>query len=188
MTVGASGPDLFRCFVSADPSDGGQVRHRRRGAARAIAASSITRCNFFDTTGKGRELEKQARERQETSKPIAVPATRLAMGLGFRRRGGQGRRPGRLGPGQGRPSSAAGLRLFPAQRVRCGFADCTITATAASRRTVPPSACTSRRSGDTKPWKGHGPARPLLAHPAGRGITASSGRMEVLRGVQVVLA
>lgn len=81
MTIGASGPDLFRCFVlptkltedkfvtavEVRPGNGRIVHHT---------------LNYFDTSGKGRELEKKQREKDDKQSDCG-PGYSAAMGLGF---------------------------------------------------------------------------------------------------------
>ncbi len=81
MTVGASGPDLFRCFVL--PTKLTEDKYVtavevRPGNSRIVHHS----LNFFDTSGKARELEKKE-HLQEKKEPDHGPGYSVAMGLGF---------------------------------------------------------------------------------------------------------
>jgi peroxiredoxin len=83
MTVGASGPDLFRCFVMPTKLTEDKfvtAVEVRPGNSRIVHHT----LNFFDTSGKGRELEKEARETKETKQVDRGPGYTAAMGLGFR--------------------------------------------------------------------------------------------------------
>ncbi|HEY7328298.1 MAG TPA: redoxin domain-containing protein [Gemmataceae bacterium] len=82
MTVGASGPDLFRCFVL--PTNLTEDKfvtavEVRPGNSRIVHHT----LNYFDTSGKGRELEKKAREQKENKNGDLGPGYSAAMGLGF---------------------------------------------------------------------------------------------------------
>lgn len=82
MTVGASGPDLFRCFVL--PTNLTEDKfitavEVRPGNSRIVHHT----LNYFDTSGKGRELEKKAREEKESKQGDFGPGYSAAMGLGF---------------------------------------------------------------------------------------------------------
>jgi peroxiredoxin len=82
MTVGASGPDLFRCFVlPTNLSEDKFVTavEVRPGNSRIVHHT----LNYFDASGKGRELEKKAREQKETKQGDVGPGYSAAMGLGF---------------------------------------------------------------------------------------------------------
>ncbi len=81
MTVGASGPDLFRCFVL--PTNLAEDKYvtaveLRPGNNRIVHHS----LNFFDTTGKARELEKKERQRKDSGQDQG-PGYSVAMGIGF---------------------------------------------------------------------------------------------------------
>lgn len=83
MTVGASGPDLFRCFVL--PTNLTEDKFVTAVAVRPGNSRIVHHTlNFFDTTGKGRELEKEAGETKETKQGDRGPGYSAAMGLGFR--------------------------------------------------------------------------------------------------------
>jgi peroxiredoxin/cytochrome c553 len=87
MTVGASGPDLFRCFVLPTRLTEDKfvtAVEVRPGNSRIVHHT----LNFFDASGKGRELEKQAREK-ETKQGDRGPGYSAAMGLGFRPAAGE---------------------------------------------------------------------------------------------------
>lgn len=82
MTVGASGPDLFRCFVLPTnlPEDKFVTAVEVRPGNSRIVHHTL---NYFDTSGKGRQLEKQAREQKENKQGDSGPGYSSAMGLGF---------------------------------------------------------------------------------------------------------
>jgi peroxiredoxin len=87
MTVGASGPDLFRCFVL--PTNLTEDKfitaiEVRPGNSRIVHHT----LNYFDTSGTGRKLEKKEREKQESGGRQPPdgdrgPGYSAAMGLGF---------------------------------------------------------------------------------------------------------
>lgn len=82
MTVGASGPDLFRCFVL--PTNLTEDKfvtavEVRPGNSRIVHHT----LNYFDAGAKGRELEKKAREQKESKQGDSGPGYSSAMGLGF---------------------------------------------------------------------------------------------------------
>jgi peroxiredoxin len=84
MTVGPSGPDLFRCFVL--PTNLTEDKfvtavEVRPGNSRIVHHT----LNYFDTSGKGRELEKKAHEKQASGEQHGDfgPGYSAAMGLGF---------------------------------------------------------------------------------------------------------
>jgi peroxiredoxin len=82
MTVGASGPDLFRCFVL--PTNLTEDKfvtavEVRPGNSRIVHHT----LNYFDTSGKGRQLEKKAREEKVNKHDDSGPGYSAAMGLGF---------------------------------------------------------------------------------------------------------
>ncbi len=82
MTIGASGPDLFRCFVL--PTNLTEDKfvtavEVRPGNSRIVHHT----LNYFDTSGKGRELEKKAREERNDENGDCGPGYSAAMGLGF---------------------------------------------------------------------------------------------------------
>jgi hypothetical protein len=82
MTIGASGPDLFRCFVL--PTHLTEDRfvtavEVRPGNYRIVHHT----LNFFDTSGQGRKLEQKARTKEDTHSDHG-PGYSSAMGLGFR--------------------------------------------------------------------------------------------------------
>jgi peroxiredoxin len=87
MTVGASGPDLFRCFVLPTKLTEDKfvtAIEVRPGNSRIVHHT----LNYFDTSGKGRELEKKEREKQasggrEPADADHGPGYSAAMGLGF---------------------------------------------------------------------------------------------------------
>jgi peroxiredoxin len=88
MTIGASGPDLFRCFVLPTKLTEDKfvtAVEVRPGNSRIVHHT----LNFFDASGKGRELEKKAREEKETKQGDRGPGYSAAMGLGFRAGAGE---------------------------------------------------------------------------------------------------
>lgn len=88
MIVGPSGPDLFRCFVL--PTHLSEDKFVTAVEVRAGNSRIVHHTlNFFDTSGKGRELEKKAREEKETEQGDRGPGYSSAMGLGFRPTAGQ---------------------------------------------------------------------------------------------------
>ena len=87
MTIGASGPDLFRCFVLPTKLTEDKfvtAVEVRPGNSRIVHHT----LNFFDASGTGRELEKKARETKESKQGDRGPGYSAAMGLGFRRTAG----------------------------------------------------------------------------------------------------
>ncbi|HEY7428157.1 MAG TPA: redoxin domain-containing protein [Gemmataceae bacterium] len=81
MTIGPSGPDLFRCFVL--PTNLTEDKYVtavevRPGNNRVVHHS----LNFWNTSGKGRELEKEERLKEKKG-PDHGPGYSVAMGLGF---------------------------------------------------------------------------------------------------------
>jgi peroxiredoxin len=82
MTVGATGPDLFRCFVlPTNLSEDKFVTavEVRPGNSRIVHHT----LNYFDISGKGRELEKKEREKKSDNQDDRGPGYSSAMGLGF---------------------------------------------------------------------------------------------------------
>jgi thiol-disulfide isomerase/thioredoxin len=83
MTVGPSGPDLFRCFVipSGLTEDQFVVAWEVRPGNKRIVHHTL---NFFDLTGKGRELEQKekARPKKPDEQDIG-PGYSVGMGIGF---------------------------------------------------------------------------------------------------------
>ena len=118
MTVGASGKDVFRCFVMPTglTEDKEVVAIEVRPGNKRIVHHSL---NFFDTTG-------QARTRGEGKGEEARPGSRpgVCRGDGHRLHPtlGEGRRPGWLGAGSASPLLARGLRLSAAEGFRCDLA------------------------------------------------------------------
>lgn len=83
LTLGATGKDLFRCFVlpTGLTEDKFVVAVEVRPGNKRIVHHSL---NFFDTSGKARELE--LKERQRVKKPDESdrgPGYSVSMGLGF---------------------------------------------------------------------------------------------------------
>ncbi|HWG47723.1 MAG TPA: redoxin domain-containing protein [Gemmataceae bacterium] len=98
MTLGASGPDLFRCFVL--PTNLSEDRfvtavEVRPGNSRIVHHS----LNFFDTSGKAREMEKQERLKDKKGQDHG-PGYSVAMGLGFTAQAGTVGGVGGWAPGQ----------------------------------------------------------------------------------------
>ncbi len=82
MTVGASGPDLFRCFVLPTKltEDKFVTAVEVRPGNNRIVHHTL---NYFDTSGKGRELEQKAQEQKDDKQGDSGPGYSAAMGLGF---------------------------------------------------------------------------------------------------------
>ncbi len=81
MIVGPAGTDLFRCFVL--PTNLTEDKYVtavevRPGYSRVVHHS----LNFWDTSGKGRELEKEERLKEKKGQDRG-PGYSVAMGLGF---------------------------------------------------------------------------------------------------------
>jgi len=98
MTLGASGPDLFRCFVL--PTGLTEDKYVtavevRPGNSRIVHHS----LNFFDTSGKARELEKKERDKENKGQDRG-PGYSVAMGLGFIPQAGSVGGVGGWAPGQ----------------------------------------------------------------------------------------
>ncbi len=83
IVVGAGGPDLFRCFVLPTKltEDKYVVAVEVRPGNNRIVHHTL---NYFDLTGKGRELEKEAHEKEKGKQVDCGPGYTAAMGLGFR--------------------------------------------------------------------------------------------------------
>ena len=82
MTLGPSGPDLFRCFVL--PTNLTEDKYvtaveLRPGNSRIVHHS----LNFYDLSGKARALEKKARQKDDGKQSDHGPGYSVAMGLGF---------------------------------------------------------------------------------------------------------
>ena len=88
MTIGAGGPDLFRCFVLPTKltEDKFVTAVEVRPGNNRIVHHTL---NFFDAGGKGREMEQNAREEKETKQGDRGPGYSAAMGLGFRPAAGE---------------------------------------------------------------------------------------------------
>jgi peroxiredoxin len=90
MTVGASGGDLFRCFVL--PTGLAEDRYVaaievRPGNKRAVHHALL----FVDGDGQGRRLESKERDRPKAAdEPDRGPGYSVPMGVGFRPQGGLG--------------------------------------------------------------------------------------------------
>jgi peroxiredoxin len=83
MIVGPSGPDLFRCFVL--PTGLGEDKFVTAVEVRPSNSRIVHHTlNFFDASGKGRELEKEERDKQDDKQADRGPGYTAAMGLGFR--------------------------------------------------------------------------------------------------------
>jgi peroxiredoxin len=83
IIVGPDGPDLFRCFVL--PSNLTEDKYviaveMRPGNSRIVHHT----LNYFDVSGKGRELEKEAKEKDKGKQVDCGPGYTAAMGIGFR--------------------------------------------------------------------------------------------------------
>ncbi len=86
FTVGAGGPDVFRCFVL--PTNLSEDRYvtaveLRPGNPRVVHHALI----FVDATGQGRRLEKAARQKEPAGESDFGPGYGSAMGVGFAPRG-----------------------------------------------------------------------------------------------------
>ncbi len=116
MTLGASGPDLFRCFVlpTSLPEDKYVTAVEVRPGNHRVVHHSL---NFFDTSGKAREMEKKERLQEKTGAGSRAGVLR-GDGAGLHPSGGRGRRSGRMGAGPDDPPSAGRLRLSSAGRRR----------------------------------------------------------------------
>jgi thiol-disulfide isomerase/thioredoxin len=98
MTIGASGPDLFRCFVL--PTNLTEDKYVtavevRPGNSRIVHHS----LNFWDASGTGRELEKKERLKEKKGQDHG-PGYSVAMGLGFLPQAGKVGGVGGWAPGQ----------------------------------------------------------------------------------------
>ena len=87
MTVGASGRDLFRCFVL--PSNLPEDRYVtaievRPGNPRVVHHT----LNFIDVSGRGRELQQGAQKNKDAKAQDQGPGYSSKMGIGFRAQGG----------------------------------------------------------------------------------------------------
>jgi peroxiredoxin len=83
MTIGASGDDLFRCFVL--PTDLAEDKYvvalEVRPGNNCVVHHTL---NFIDGTGQGRQLETQERDRTKGEKEADHgPGYSVAMGVGF---------------------------------------------------------------------------------------------------------
>jgi peroxiredoxin/mono/diheme cytochrome c family protein len=83
MTIGASGRDVFRCFVL--PTGLKEDRHvvavEVRPSNKRVVHHTL---NFWDLTGRARQLEKEAREKAKGSAgQDRGPGYSAAMGIGF---------------------------------------------------------------------------------------------------------
>ncbi len=88
MTVAPGGPDLFRCFVLPTKLTEDKfvtAVEVRPGNSRIVHHT----LNFFDASGKGRDLEKQAHKKVDDKQADRGPGYSAAMGLGFRAAAGQ---------------------------------------------------------------------------------------------------
>jgi len=84
MTIGAGGKDLFRVFVlpTGLTEDKYVTAVEVRPGNNRVVHHSL---NFYDRSGKARELEKQERERvKKPDEQDSGPGYSVAMGLGFR--------------------------------------------------------------------------------------------------------
>jgi peroxiredoxin len=82
MTLGPSGPDLFRCFVlpTSLTEDKYVTAVEVRPGNRRIVHHSL---NFYDLSGKARELEQKTRKQDDGLQADHGPGYTVAMGLGF---------------------------------------------------------------------------------------------------------
>jgi hypothetical protein len=81
--VGASGPDQFRCFVlpSGLKEDKYIVAYEVKPGNAAVVHHTL---NYFDTTGRARQLELKEKDRQKSAdEKDRGPGYSVAMGLGF---------------------------------------------------------------------------------------------------------
>lgn len=88
--VGASGPDVFRCFVLPTnlPEDKYITAVELRPGNPRIVHHALL---FLDTTGQARKLEQQEKERaNKSTEKDAGPGYSASMGVGFLPRGGLG--------------------------------------------------------------------------------------------------
>jgi peroxiredoxin len=82
MTLGPSGPDLFRCFVLPTnlTEDKYVTAVEVRPGNRRIVHHSL---NFYDLSGTARELEQKARSKDDGDQADHGPGYSVGMGLGF---------------------------------------------------------------------------------------------------------
>ncbi|MBA4064772.1 MAG: hypothetical protein C0501_13870 [Isosphaera sp.] len=93
MHVAAGGKDLFRCFVlpTNTTEDKYIVAYEVRPGNAAVVHHAL---NFFDTTGRARELEQKEKDRKKAAdEPDRGPGYSVGMGIGFVPTGA-GARPG----------------------------------------------------------------------------------------------
>lgn len=83
IVVGPDGPDLFRCFVLPNKltEDKYVIAIEMRPGNSRIVHHTL---NYFDLSGKGRELEKEAKEKDKGKQVDCGPGYTAAMGIGFR--------------------------------------------------------------------------------------------------------
>ena len=88
ITIGSGGPDLFRCFVlpSKLTEDKFVTAVEVRPGNNRIVHHTL---NYFDLSGKGRELEKEAKAKDKGKEVDCGPGYTADMGLGFRPAAGQ---------------------------------------------------------------------------------------------------
>lgn len=83
MTIGASGKDVFRCFVlpTGLTEDKHVIAVEVRPGNKRVVHHSL---NFFDTSGRARELEKKEKDRKKQPGEQDVgPGYAVQMGIGF---------------------------------------------------------------------------------------------------------
>src|SRR5262249_33603341 len=83
MTIAASGKDLFRCFVlpTGLTEDRYVVAVEVRPGNKRVVHHSL---NFFDLTGKARQLEQKEKDRSKgPDEKDLGPGYSVAMGIGF---------------------------------------------------------------------------------------------------------
>jgi peroxiredoxin len=82
MTVGASGRDLFRCFVLPTELDEDKfvIAYEVKPGNRRVVHHTL---HFVDTKGRGRQLEKRGQERMKADDKDTGPGYTMMMGPGF---------------------------------------------------------------------------------------------------------
>ena len=178
MTVGASGPDLFRCFVlptNLTEDKFVTVVEVRPGNSRIVHHT----LHYFDTTGKGRELEKEAQQKQDDKQADRGPGYTASMGLGFRAGVGKVGGLGDWAPGNVAHHLPQGYGYFLPKG-----ADVLLQIYYHRNGRVEKDRTSIglyfAKSGDTKRWKRMVLAGNFLAIPAGQERYRVQGSMEVL--------
>lgn len=100
MVLGASGKDLFRCFVlpTGLTEDKFVTAVEVRPGNKRIVHHTL---NFFDTSGKAREMEQKERQRPKKANEVdRGPGYTVGMGVGFTPKAGQFGGIGGWAPGQ----------------------------------------------------------------------------------------